>query len=160
MMRHGQSVLSWRGIFRISALSKTFEIPFSGSYLVGAITKVDGRVRKVIELMSQELPFESIEIPQKDGLRTGLAKSLGYEGVRFILGSILDSRVLKIGMVIAREPSLSDAKIGIRFSEPELLISRVRSSIARDTVGTQWAKLKREPLEGSRIWPQLIRGLF
>lgn len=139
---HGQTALSWTGIFRISALSKTFEIPFSGSYVFGAITKVEGRVEKIIELMSQGVPLESIEIPRKQALRPALAKSLGYEGVRFILGSILDPRLLRIGMVIAREPSLSDEQIGVRLSEPELLISRVRSSIARNTTATMWAKSK------------------
>lgn len=135
---HSKVALSWNGILKISTLSNSFEIPFSGSYVVGSITKVEERVLSTIALMGKGIPIRAIEMPQMRELKSSVAQALGQESRNFNLGSCLDPRILKIGVFVINQPEMSDEEIGIYFDEPKLLIARIRESFMTQPFGCRW----------------------
>lgn len=135
---HGKATLIWRGTLKISSFSNTFEIPFSGSFATGTAMKVDERVQATIKLLGQGIPITEMEIPQMRELKSSVAQAMGIESRRFNLGSCLDPRILKIGVFVINQPTMTDAQIGIHFDEPELLISRIRESFLRQPFGSRW----------------------
>lgn len=135
---HSKEALSWSGTFKISTLSNVFEIPFSGSFIAGAVTKIEERVQESISLMGEGIPISDIEVPQMRALKASIAQALGIESRKFNLGSCLDPRILKIGVFVINQPELTDEEIGTHFNEPKLLIARIRESFTTQPFGPRW----------------------
>lgn len=141
---HSEYELRWKGTIRITSLSHAFEIPFSGVYLTGAVTKVAERVKDVIKLMGLGVPFDEIKNPQMRSLKPSVARALGMPSQTFNLGTCPDPRILRIGVLIAQNPKLGDAEIAQKTIEAELFIARVRKGLETRPFGSKWVRNESE----------------
>jgi hypothetical protein len=137
---HLVSVLAWKGLIRISALSRIFEIPFSGEYVTGSATSMEERIAKVISLMGEGVLFDEIHVPQLTSLKPAIARSLRIPSQTFNLASCPDPRLLRIGILVATNPILTDTDLGRQLDEPQLLVSRVREALVTQPYGSQWVR--------------------
>lgn len=138
--RHHVMVLSWSGVIRITSLNKTFVIPFEGEYVKGGATKVDSRVKAVIEKMREGVLFEQIVTPQMRALKGEVAQALGFPSRTFNLSNCPDSRLMRIGTTVALHRSKSNEELGEILGEPACLVQRVRESIQDQPYGSRWNK--------------------
>lgn len=138
--RHQVVVLSWSGVIRITSLNKTFVIPFEGEYVKGGATKVDSRVKAVIEKMREGVLFEQIVTPQMRALKGEVAQALGFPSRTFNLSNCPDSRLMRIGTSVALDRSKSNEELGEILGEPACLIQRIRESIEEQPYGGRWDK--------------------
>ncbi len=137
---HSEYQLRWQGTIRITALSRSFEIPFSGIYVTGTITKVAQRVEEVIQLMRTGVLFDEIDVPRLRDVKPSVARALGIPSQTFNLGTCPDPRLLRIGMLIVQNPELEDAEIARSSGEPELLVARVREGVKTRPYGNKWVR--------------------
>lgn len=137
---HDGYELTWEGVLNLHQDKQRFEVPFNGRYQVGSATKVDGRVDAIIDQLRQGIVYDDVSIERARDLRRDVAERLGLPKRLFVVGNMLDPRILKLAIHILENPNKTDAQVAQALGEPEQLVARVRLVVTAQPSGYRWLR--------------------
>lgn len=137
---HDGYSLTWTGNLSLHQHGKRFDVPFTGNHTVGSACHVDSRIDAIVDAMRDGIPFPDVPVERARELRKEVALRLGQHSRRFLIGNILDPRVLRIAVHIAENSNAGDQAIANHFQEPVELVQRVRYVITSRPSGYRWIR--------------------